>query len=190
MDATVVMLGPPGSGKGTQAARLRDRLGYEVLSTGELLRRARAAVTELGRRAAEYMDRGDLVPDELVVAVIGDAIDSVDERPIIFDGFPRTIVQARALDRALARRGRRVDCAILIDVPDDEVERRILNRHQGRSDDTRETARERLRVYHRQTEPLAAYFEQRALLRRVDGVRAADSIEDEIRATLTRTGAQ
>src|SRR5215207_7162082 len=123
MEATVVMLGPPGSGKGTQAARLRDGLGYEVLSTGELLRRARAAGTELGRRAGEYMDRGELVPDELVVTLIEDAIHRLGERRIVFDGFPRTVAQARALDRALAARGRRVDAAILIDIPDDEVVR-------------------------------------------------------------------
>ena len=185
MDATVVIFGPPGCGKGTQAARLRAGMGYEVLSTGELLRGARAAATELGRRAAEYMDSGALVPDELVVAVIGGAIRSLGERPIIFDGFPRTVAQARALDHALAGRGRRVDAAILIDVPDDEVVRRILSRHQGRSDDTPETARERLRVYHGQTEPLVAYFQERALLRRVDGARDADSVEHAIGAALT-----
>ena len=123
METTVVMLGPPGSGKGTQAARLRDGLGYEVLSTGELLRSARAAGTELGRRAGEYMDRGELVPDELVVTVLEDAIHRLGERRIIFDGFPRTVAQARALDRALAARGRRVNAAILIDIPDDEVVR-------------------------------------------------------------------
>ena len=184
MDATVVMLGPPGSGKGTQAARLRDGLGYKVLSTGELLRAARAAGTRLGHRAAEYMDRGDLVPDELVVAAIGDAILALDEHPIILDGFPRTVAQALALERALSQRGRRVDRAILIDVPDDVVERRILRRRQGRSDDTPETARERLRVYHGQTEPLAAYFEERGLLRRVDGAGSADSVEHEVRAAL------
>src|SRR4051794_38110403 len=100
MDATVVLLGPPGSGKGTQAARLRDGLGYEVLSTGELLREARAAGTELGGRAAEFMDRGALVPDEVVVPVLGDAVRSLGERPIILDGFPRTVEQARALDRS------------------------------------------------------------------------------------------
>jgi adenylate kinase len=185
MDATVVMLGPPGSGKGTQAIRLREALGYELLSTGELLREARGAATALGRRAAEYMDDGALVPDELVVALVDDAILGLGERPIIFDGFPRTVDQAQALERSLARRGRRVDAAILIDIPDEEVVRRIVNRRQGRSDDTAETARARLRVYHRQTAPLAAHFEARSLLRRVDGARDADSVEREIRAALT-----
>src|SRR4051812_41956428 len=116
MDATVVMLGPPGSGKGTQAARLREALGYEVLSTGELLREARAAGTELGRRAAGYMDSGALVPDEVVVPVLGNAVRTIGERPIVFDGFPRTVAQAHALDKALTQDGRRVDAAILIDI--------------------------------------------------------------------------
>jgi len=182
MDATVVMLGPPGSGKGTQAARLREGLGYEVLSTGELLRGARAAGSELGRRAAEYMDRGALVPDEVVIPLVGEAVRGVGERPIVLDGFPRTVTQARALDHALAGHDRRVDAVILIDIPDEEVVRRILGRHQGRSDDTLETARERLAVYHGQTEPLVAYYEERALLRRVDGARDAESVADDIRA--------
>ena len=179
---TVTLLGPPGSGKGTQATRLRDRLGFEVLSTGELLRRAREAGSDLGRRAAAFMDRGELVPDEMIVAAIEDAIGGRDDRPIVLDGFPRNVWQARALDRALG--SRRLDSAILIDVPDEEVVRRILNRHQGRSDDTEETARERLRVYHRDTEPLAAYYDERGLLRRIDGARDADAVEDDVRAIL------
>jgi adenylate kinase len=180
--ATVTLLGPPGSGKGTQAARLRDQLGFVALSTGDLLREARRAGTDLGRRAAPYMDRGELVPNELISAAIEDAIGSLGPRPIVLDGFPRTVSQAQALDRALGSRG--LDSAILIDVPDEEVVRRILDRHQGRSDDTEETARERLRVYHRDTEPLVAYYNERGLLRRVDGTRDADAVEDDVRAAL------
>src|SRR5687768_9671276 len=180
--ATVTLLGPPGSGKGTQATRLRDRLGFEVLSTGELLRRAREAGSDLGRSAAAFMDRGELVPDEMIVAAIEDAIGARGDRPIVLDGFPRNVWQAQALDRALGSRG--LDSAVLIDVPDEEVVRRILNRHQGRSDDTEETARERLRVYHRDTEPLAAYDDERGLLRRIDGARDADAVEDDVRAIL------
>jgi adenylate kinase len=182
MAATVVLLGPPGSGKGTQATRLRDRRGFEVLSTGELLRRAREAGGDLGRSAAEFMDRGELVPDEMIVSAIEDAIADRGDRPIVLDGFPRNVAQARALDRALGSRG--LDSAILIDVPDDEVVRRIVNRHQGRTDDTTDTARERLRVYHRETEPLAKYYDERGLLRRVDGDRDADAVEDDVRAAL------
>jgi adenylate kinase len=182
MPAIVILLGPPGSGKGTQAARLRDRLGFEVLSTGELLRQARAAGSEQGRRAGEYMDRGELVPDELIAAAIEQAIDDLGRKPIVLDGFPRTLTQARALDRALGTR--RLDSVVLIDIPDEEVVRRITNRRHGRSDDTAETARARLRVYHRQTEPVAAYYGERGLLRRVDGARDADTVEDEIRAAV------
>ena len=182
MAATVVLLGPPGSGKGTQAARLRDRLGFEVLSTGHLLREARDAGTEAGRRAAPYMDRGDLVPDELIVAAIEAAIGDVGDRPIALDGFPRTLSQAGALDRVLG--DRKLDAAILIDVPDEEVVRRIINRRDGRTDDTAETARERLRVYHLDTEPLAAHYDGRGLLRRIDGARDADAVEDDVRAAL------
>ena len=182
MTARISLLGPPGSGKGTQATRLRDRLGFEVLSTGDLLRKARDAGSDLGRSAAEFMDRGDLVPDHMIVYVIEDAIPDRGDRPIVLDGFPRNVSQARALERALGSRG--LDAAILIDVPDEEVVRRILNRHQGRSDDTEQTARERLRVYHRDTEPLAAYYEARGLLRRVDGTRDADAVENDVRAAL------
>ena len=182
VSAAVTLLGPPGSGKGTQATRLRHRLGYEVLSTGELLRAAREVRSELGRAAAEFMDRGELVPDDLIVAAIEHAIRERGDRPIVLDGFPRTVSQARALERALGSRG--LDAAILIDVPDEEVVRRILNRHQGRSDDTEETARERLRVYHRDTEPLAAFYDERGRLRRIDGARDADAVEDDVRAIL------
>jgi adenylate kinase len=182
MPATVILLGPPGSGKGTQAARLRDGLGFAVLSTGEILREARSAGSEQGRRAGEYMDRGELVPDELVAAAVEQAIDGLAGTPVLLDGFPRTLPQARALDRALG--SRTVDRVVLIDIPDEEVVRRIANRRDGRSDDTAETARQRLRVYHRQTEPLVSHYEQRLLLRRVDGARDADLVEDEIRAAL------
>ena len=180
--ATVTLLGPPGCGKGTQAKRLRGRLGFEVLSTGDLLREAREAGSDLGRSAAAFMDRGELVPDHLIVATVEDAIRRREDRPIVLDGFPRTVSQARALDRDLP--SRRLDAAILIDVPDDEVVRRILDRRQGRSDDTEETARERLRVYHRDTEPLVAHYDEQALLRRVDGGRDADAVEDDVRAAL------
>jgi adenylate kinase len=179
---TVTLLGPPGSGKGTQATRLRDRLGFAVLSTGDLLREARNAGSDLGRQAAGYMDRGELVPDDLICTAIKDAIGEFGGRPIVLDGFPRTVSQARTLDRTLGDRG--LDRAVLIDVPDEEVVRRIVNRHQGRSDDTAETARERLRVYHRNTEPLVAHYAGLGLLRRIDGAQDADAVEDDVRASL------
>jgi adenylate kinase len=182
--STITLLGPPGCGKGTQAERLRDRLGFALLATGDLLREARHAGTELGRQAAGYMDRGVLVPDELIVAMVAGAIGDVDDRPVALDGFPRTAEQARALDPVLRGHARALDAAVLIDVPDDEVVRRIAGRHQGRTDDTPATARERLRVYHRVTEPLVRHFEERGLLRRVDGAQDADAVEAAVRAAL------
>jgi adenylate kinase len=181
MEPTVALLGPPGSGKGTQAERLRDRCGFATLATGDLLREARAAGTDLGHRASEYMDRGDLVPDELIVAMMRDAIARADGEPILLDGFPRTVAQADALADALQDRGRELTAAVLVDVPDDLVVERISSRQQGRKDDRPETVRERLRVYHRETAPLVAYYDERGLLRRVDGSRDADAVAEAVR---------
>ena len=184
MEPAVVLLGPPGSGKGTQAARLEEQRGFVALSTGELLREAREAGSEVGSQAAEYMDRGDLVPDELMVQLVRDAIGDLDDKPVLFDGFPRTVAQADALHQELDDRGRKLTDAVLIDVPDDEVVERISHRGQGRKDDTPETAKERLRVYHDQTEPLVEYYEDRGVLRRVDGAGAPDDVEAAIVAAL------
>jgi adenylate kinase len=184
MAPTVALLGPPGSGKGTQAARLRDELGFATLATGDLLREARLAGTDVGRRASEYMDRGELVPDELIVAMMRDAIAKLDGTPILLDGFPRTVAQADALAEALASRGRELTGVVLIDVPDDVVVERISGRQEGRADDRPETVRERLRVYHRDTEPLVAYYGERGLLRRVDGAQEADAVAAAVRAAL------
>jgi adenylate kinase len=184
MESTIALLGPPGSGKGTQAARLRDELGYAPLATGDLLREAREAGTDLGRRASEYMDRGELVPDDLILAMVREAIEDLGDRPILLDGFPRTVGQADALAGALEEHGREMSASILIDVPDDEVIERISGRGQGREDDRPETVRERLRVYHRETEPLVAYYGDRGLLRRVDGAQDPDAVQADIRAAL------
>jgi adenylate kinase len=184
MQPTIALLGPPGSGKGTQAARLQDELGFAPLATGDLLRAAREAGTELGRRASEFMDRGDLVPDDLILAMVRGALASLNDRPILLDGFPRTVGQADALAGALEEHGREMSASILIDVPDDEVIERISGRGQGREDDRPETVRERLRVYHRETEPLVAYYGDRGLLRRVDGAQDPDAVQADIRAAL------
>jgi adenylate kinase len=184
MQPTVALLGPPGSGKGTQAQRLRDRCGFATLATGDLLRAARLAGTDLGRRASEYMDRGDLVPDELIVEIVRDAIKSLDGKPILLDGFPRTVAQADALAGTLAACGRELTAAVLVDVPDDVVVERISGRRQGRKDDRPETVRARLRVYHRETEPLVAYYDERGLLRRVDGGQDADAVEAAVNAEI------
>jgi adenylate kinase len=181
MEPTIALLGPPGSGKGTQAGRLQDEFGYTQLATGDLLREARDEGTELGRRAAEYMDSGELVPDELIVAMVRDAIADADDEPVLFDGFARPVAQAGALADVLAEHGRDLDAAVLIDVPDDVVVDRISSRGQGRSDDNPETVRERLRVYHQETEPLVAYYDQRGLLRRVDGAGEPDAVYQQVR---------
>jgi adenylate kinase len=144
MAQTLVLFGPPGSGKGTQAARLRDDLGFRQLATGDLLREARAAGTELGQRAGEYMDRGDLVPDDVILEMVRDAIERAGDEPIVLDGFPRSVAQADALADALDGQDRELSAAVLIDVPDDVVVERISGRGQGRSDDNPETVRERL----------------------------------------------
>ena len=184
MQTVIALLGPPGSGKGTQAARLRDERGFAALSTGELLRAARVADSDLGHRAAPYMDSGGLVPDDLIVAMISAAIGDLDGTPIALDGFPRTVDQADALADTLRARGRALDAAVLIDIPDDVVIARISGRHQGRADDTPATARERLLVYHRDTEPVVAYYHDRGLLRRVDGDADADVVAARLRDVL------
>jgi adenylate kinase len=187
MKPTMTLLGPPGSGKGTQAERLGAERGFVALATGDLLREARAAGTDLGRRASEYMDRGDLVPDDLIVAMIRDEL---DDKPVLLDGFPRTVAQADALAGALEERGRELAAAILIDVPDNVVVERISGRHQDRDDDSPETVKERLRVYHRETEPLVAYYSERGLLHRVDGEGDADAVSERIRAELAEASGE
>ena len=181
MASTIVLLGPPGSGKGTQAEHLRED-GWLTLSTGDLLREARLQGTELGGTAAEYMDRGDLVPDDLISALISDELEGRDDASIVLDGFPRTVAQADALGGALESHGRELTSVVLIDVPDAVVAERISGR--GRADDAPETVRERLHVYHDETEPLIEYYEQRALLRRVDGKGDPGDVEQRLRGAL------
>jgi adenylate kinase len=181
MGRTLVLFGPPGSGKGTQAGRLSDDLGFRHLATGDLLRQARAEGTELGERAAAYMDRGDLVPDDVIVAMVRDAIARAGDEPVVLDGFPRSVPQADALAEVLQADGRDLSGAVLIDVPDDTVVERINSRGQGRSDDNPETVRERLRVYHAETAPLVAYYDERGLLRRVDGSGDPDAVYAQVR---------
>jgi adenylate kinase len=180
MEPVIVLLGPPGSGKGTQAARL----GLTALATGDLLRAAIADGSELGQRAREFTDRGDLVPDDVVVEVIRDAIGPLDGAGVVLDGFPRTVAQADRLGALLAERDRELTAAVLIDIPDEQVVERISRRGQGRADDNPETVRNRLRVYHEATEPLIAYYDERGLLRRVDGAGDPDEVAGRVRAAV------
>jgi adenylate kinase len=131
------------------------------------------------------MDRGELVPDDVIVGVVRDRLRQLDDAPIAFDGFPRRLPQAEALDDVLHEHGRELTAAVMVDVPDDVVVERILGRHEGRADDNPGTVRERLRVYHSETEPLVEYYERRGLLRRVEGTRDPDDVARDVRAAIS-----
>jgi adenylate kinase len=183
----IILLGPPGSGKGTQGALLAERAGLPRISTGDLLRRAVAEGTPVGEQAKGYMDRGLLVPDEVILGLIAEVLRSPEAaRGILMDGFPRTVPQAEAVDRLVAERGGRIDHVLLIDVPVDELERRVLGRarQQGRSDDTVETIRHRLCVYEEQTAPLVEYYRQRGVVVDVRGVGSIADIARHIAEAL------
>jgi adenylate kinase len=213
-ELNLVLLGPPGSGKGTQGERLQADFRLPYYATGDILRAAVRDETELGRKAKEYMDRGDLVPDDVIIGVIAERVQSAEASDgFILDGFPRTTAQAEALDEEMERLGRELTAAIQIDVPEDEVVRRLGGRRtcakEGhvfhvefdppknedvcdvcgsrlivRDDDKPEVIRHRLEQYHTKTEPLISYYEEKGILRRVDGSRSPDEVGDRIRALL------
>jgi adenylate kinase len=172
--SNIIFLGPPGAGKGTQAERLAEHLGALHLATGVMLRRAVDEETELGIKAKAIMDCGDLVPDDLVIAMLMERIGD-GHQAFILDGFPRTLTQAHALDEALDAA---INTVLLLDVPDDELVQRMLGR--GRSDDTEDAIRNRLRVYKEQTAPLIELYQGRDMLKRIDGVGDVDAIEQRI----------
>jgi adenylate kinase len=213
-ELNLILLGPPGAGKGTQAERLTDDFNVPYVATGNMLRAAVQEQTPLGKQAKAYMDDGKLVPDDVITGVILDAIQHSDARDgFILDGFPRTIPQADALAEGMRAHDRELTAAILIEVPDEEVLRRMSGRrvsaktgrvyhleydppsHQGRcdvdgsplvqrEDDKPETVKKRLAVYHEQTEPLINYYDEQGLLRRFDGTRSPTEVHDHIRATI------
>lgn len=175
----IVFLGPPGSGKGTQAQRLKDYLEVAHLSTGEMLRQAQEAGTKLGQEAARFMNSGQLVPDDVVVGIIFDRLAAKDcQHGCLLDGFPRTVPQAEALDRMLAERRIPLKAVIALDVPESLLEERLLSR--GRADDDPETIRERFRQYHQLTQPLLEYYQAKGVLRRVNAVGNPDEVFDRI----------
>jgi len=181
----IILLGPPGAGKGTQAARLVEERGLLQLSTGDMLRAAVAAGTEVGRKAKAVMDAGQLVSDEIVIGVVSERLDQPDARGgVIFDGFPRTVAQAEALDALLAAKGMRLDAAVEIRVDDGllvgRIETRAAETGGDRADDNAETLKKRLAVYHEQTAPLIAYYARRDKLRTVDGAADIDAVAAEI----------
>jgi adenylate kinase len=175
----IVLLGAPGSGKGTQAAMLRDRLKLVHISTGDLLRQAVAAGTELGKQAKAVMDAGKLVSDGLVLDMLEDRLSQPDiGAGIIFDGYPRNLVQSDALSNLLARMQIPLQRAVLLDVAEDTLFERLAERakKEQRVDDTPETIRNRLKVYHEQTEPVVGYYESRGLVRKVKGEGTVEEI--------------
>jgi adenylate kinase len=214
-ELNLILLGAPGAGKGTQADRLRDDFALPHISTGDMLREQVARETELGREAKKYMDAGELVPDEVIINMITDRVGAGDARDgFLLDGFPRNEAQADALAAALDGLERKLTGVLLIEVPDEEVVRRLSGRrvcvknpthiyhvdydppkHEDvcdqdgsrliqRDDDREDVIRKRLEVYHAQTEPLIAYYDTKGLLRRFDGMRSPDEVHAHVRATV------
>jgi adenylate kinase len=213
-ELNLILFGPPGAGKGTQAERLERDFQLPFISTGEMLRSNVKGETELGKNAKQYMDAGDLVPDDLIVAMAADRLKEPDAQDgFILDGFPRTLDQADALEKQLSSVGRRVTTALLVDVPDEEVVRRLSGRrmcvksghnyhvefdppkHEGvcdqdgsrlvqRDDDKPQVIENRLKVYHEQTEPLVEHYDEQGIMRRIDGTRPASEVHDHIRAVI------
>ncbi len=212
-ELNLILLGPPGAGKGTQAERLTQDFPLAYIATGDMLRQAVAEGTELGLKAKQFMDAGDLVPDEVIIGVALERVEADDARDgFLLDGFPRTIAQAEALEQEMEQLGRGITAVLLIDVPDEEIVRRVSGRrvsrsgrvyhvdfdppkHEGRcdidgspltqrDDDRPEVVRARLAKYHDVTAPLVRYYEDRGLLRRFDGTRTPTEVHDHIRATV------
>jgi len=174
-EMNLILVGPPGSGKGTQAKRLVEKFEIPQISTGDILREAVASRSPIGLRAKSIMDSGELVPDEVVIEIVRERLGRADcKAGFVLDGFPRTTQQATALDRILAERGREPVRVIALCVADDELRNRILARGEGRADDTEETAKKRLEVYRRDTQPVLDHY--RAQLQSVDGVGSFDEV--------------
>ena len=212
----LILLGGPGAGKGTQAKLIVEEYKIPQISTGDMLREAVKQGTELGKKAKEYMDKGELVPDEIVIGIVRERIKQPDcEKGFILDGFPRTIAQAEALDKMLDEIDKKIDAVVNIYVPEEEIVKRIVNRRTckkcgaiyhliysppkepnkcdkcggelyQRDDDKEETVRERLRVYKQQTEPLIEYYETKRILYNVDGTKDINGVFEEVKGVLNK----
>jgi adenylate kinase len=179
----VILLGPPGAGKGTQAAKMVAKLGIPQISTGDMLRQAREEQTDLGKQVESYMKSGGLVPDEVVVGIVSERIQKDDcKAGYILDGFPRSVAQAEALDRTLEALGQELTAVLSLSVSEDELMSRLLARK--REDDNEAVIRERLKVYRQQTEPLVDYYRSRGTLKEIDGLGTVDKIFDRILGAL------
>ena len=179
----IVIFGAPGSGKGTQSDMMIEKYGLNHISTGDVLRAEIKKGTELGKTAASFIDNGQLIPDDLMVSILASVYDSFgDHKGVIFDGFPRTIPQAEALKKMLNERGDKVAAMIELDVPEDELMKRLLLRGQqsGRADDNEETIKKRLVVYHSQTQPLIEWYKQEGLHHHIDGLGELERIFKDI----------
>lgn len=185
----ILLLGAPGSGKGTQGKILADRLGLPKITTGDILRAAVTTATPLGREAKKFMDEGKLVPDAVILGLIKTELDKPEAKGgAILDGFPRTAAQAELVDRTLAERGQRLNHILLLDVPEEELIRRLSVRaaQEKRSDDTPAAIKTRLQIYQRDTAPLVAHYVQRGIVHRVPGTGTVDDIATEVKRLIGR----
>ncbi len=185
-EINVLMMGPPGAGKGTQAKLLGERYGIPQISTGDMLREATASGSELGERVKGIMARGELVPDDVVIELVRERLERPDcAKGFILDGFPRTASQAAALDALLGDRGREPLQVVFVDVPEDELRRRILTRGEGRADDTEETVTKRLEVYQRETAPVLDHYGEAVV--RIGGLGTIEEVASQIPPALERS---
>lgn len=186
----IVLFGAPGSGKGTQSAKIIDQFGLYHISTGEVLRDHISRGTELGKTAEGYISKGELIPDDLIVDLIAHVIDNEakDAKGVVYDGFPRTIPQAEAFKEMLEARGSKVDAVVGLEVPEDELVERMINRGKetGRADDNIDTIKNRLDVYHKQTHPLQKYYQEEGSYLKVNGSGSVEEIFDNIAAGIER----
>lgn len=182
----VLLMGPPGAGKGTQASLLADRRKLAKLSTGDMLRSHVGRGTELGRKAQGIMESGGLVPDDIIIGMVRAELERLQPLRVLLDGFPRTRAQALELDDILGEHDAAIDAVVALQVPDDELVERLLNRarEQGRTDDNEATIRERMKVYREETQPLLEFYEERGNLRRVDGTGSVEEVFERIEAVL------